>query len=66
MRRTLAAEIPGRRIEQVEVFLPKVARPGSEELAEGLKGKRFRLPGRRGKYLILPLEPGGVLVVHLR
>lgn len=44
-----------------------VARVWSERLTRVLAGKRLAEPGRRGKYLLLPVEGGPwQLVVHLR
>ncbi|MBE3584357.1 MAG: bifunctional DNA-formamidopyrimidine glycosylase/DNA-(apurinic or apyrimidinic site) lyase [Limnochordaceae bacterium] len=44
-----------------------VARVWSEHLTRVLAGKRLAEPGRRGKYLLLPVEGGPwQLVVHLR
>ncbi|MCG0239875.1 MAG: bifunctional DNA-formamidopyrimidine glycosylase/DNA-(apurinic or apyrimidinic site) lyase [Firmicutes bacterium] len=67
VRRTLAPRLLGRAIEEVEVFRPAQVRyPDPETFRRSLRGRRFAEPGRRGKYLLLHLEGGGVLICHLR
>lgn len=75
VRRTLAPRLAGRRVQAVAVAAADaVGRPAGdpEALARGLRGLVFLPPGRRGKYLFLPLAEGAggpprrVLVVHLR
>lgn len=56
-RRVLAVEVTGRRT---------VRRQSPEELVAGLTGRRLAGAGRRGKYLLVSLDDGAVLVVHLR
>jgi formamidopyrimidine-DNA glycosylase len=66
IRRALAIELPGRRIAQVGGRSIAMRRPlDVERLSETLTGRRFAEPRRRGKYLLLDLEPPGALLVHL-
>lgn len=68
VRRGLADQIAGRRIEQVDVLHPRPVRyheAGPEAFAAELAGKQFAEPKRRGKYLWLPFEDGDALLVHL-
>lgn len=65
--RELNAAIPGRRIEAVRIFredflsgLPAGA------FREALTGRRLGRVIRRGKFLVIRLEPPGYLVAHLR
>jgi formamidopyrimidine-DNA glycosylase len=55
----------GRRIASVRVADPGVLRDvGAERLRETLTGHSFREPERRGKWLIVPLSNGPVLLLH--
>jgi formamidopyrimidine-DNA glycosylase len=57
----------GRRVVALEVTGARTARRyGSAALQAALVGARILDVGRRGKHLLLPLDTGRVLVVHLR
>lgn len=67
VRRGLARLVTGRRIDKVEVGrLRTVRRTSPEALIDGLTGTTIVGADRRGKYLLLPLDSGEVLMVHLR
>ncbi len=67
VRRGLAERVVGRRIDRVEVGRERTVRRTSREaLIDGLLGTRLVDAGRRGKYLLCPLDSGDVLMVHLR
>ena len=67
VRRGLAERVVGRRIDRVEVGRERTVRRTSREaLIDGLLGTRIVEAGRRGKYLLCPLDSGDVLMVHLR
>lgn len=67
IRRTLEPYLTGRVVERVEVLCPKqLGNISPSDLARRLVGRRIERVGRRGKYLLLHLEGGEVLVVHLR
>lgn len=67
VRRQLAAALPGRPIAGVRVLLPRMLHGVSpEELARRLLGRRFTAVERRGKFLLLKLDDGATLIVHLR
>lgn len=67
VRRGLSRHLVGRRIESVEVGRERVVRRTSREaLIDGLSGVRVERADRRGKYLLLSLDSGDVLMVHLR
>lgn len=56
----------GMAIEAVELHWPRhVAEPSPEAFRQGLEGQRIQGVSRRGKFLVLPLEQG-TLLVHLR
>lgn len=66
VRRALELELPGRRIRSVagrsitlrrHLDVPHLARLATE--------RRFRAPRRRGKFLLLDLDPPGSLLIHL-
>ncbi|MEL6892106.1 MAG: bifunctional DNA-formamidopyrimidine glycosylase/DNA-(apurinic or apyrimidinic site) lyase [Actinomycetota bacterium] len=67
VRRGLAARLVGRRIEHVEVGRERVVRRTSrDELIAGLTDTVVLAANRRGKYLLLPLDSGDELMIHLR
>ncbi|HET9162687.1 MAG TPA: bifunctional DNA-formamidopyrimidine glycosylase/DNA-(apurinic or apyrimidinic site) lyase [Solirubrobacterales bacterium] len=65
--RQLEPELEGRRIESLEVLDPRWCRPlPPAELEATVGGRRIERLGRRGKYLLLGLDGGRTLVMHLR
>ena len=67
IRRQLEPEIAGRRIKRLEVLDPRWSRPVPPAvLGDAVSGRRIESLGRRGKYLLLRLEGGETLVMHLR
>src|SRR5829696_3342688 len=67
VRLGLEAHVVGRRIESVEVGRERTVRRTSREaLIDGLTGATATAANRRGKYLVLPLDTGESLMIHLR
>jgi formamidopyrimidine-DNA glycosylase len=67
IRRQLEPELVGRRIESVEVLDERLTRPEAPRTVErACAGRRIESVERRGKYLMLRLEGGRWLVMHLR
>ncbi|NLT96443.1 MAG: DNA-formamidopyrimidine glycosylase [Clostridia bacterium] len=69
VRRSLEPNLLNKTITEVKVFLPKLIKiPSGDAEAFGriLTGRKFKAIKRRGKYLLLYLEPDWVLVIHLR
>jgi formamidopyrimidine-DNA glycosylase len=67
VRRGLDRHLVGRRIERVEVGRERVVRRTSREaLIVGLTGTTVLAADRRGKYLLLPLDTGESMMIHLR
>jgi formamidopyrimidine-DNA glycosylase len=65
--RQLEPEIEGRRIERLEVLDERWCRPAPPRELEGtVEGATIEGLGRRGKYLLLALDGGRTLVMHLR
>ncbi|MEX0971875.1 MAG: bifunctional DNA-formamidopyrimidine glycosylase/DNA-(apurinic or apyrimidinic site) lyase [Solirubrobacterales bacterium] len=65
--RQLEPELEGRRIESLEVLDPRWCRPTPPAELEGaVEGRTIGGLGRRGKYLLLGLDGGRTLVMHLR
>jgi formamidopyrimidine-DNA glycosylase len=65
--RQLEPELEGRRIDRLEVLDGRWSRPvAPERLAEQVSGSTIEGLGRRGKYLLLSLDGGRTLVMHLR
>lgn len=66
-RGRLAARVEGRRIRRARIDDERLTRPEDPALvAARLQGERVAAVERRGKYLLLRLESGDVLLVHLR
>ena len=67
IRRDLDKEVVGKRIKQVEVTgLRSIRRQKTKDsFTSRLEGRKITAVQRRGKYLLLRLEGGDVLVVHL-
>jgi formamidopyrimidine-DNA glycosylase len=67
VRRQLEPELGGRTIERLEVLDPRWSRPvPPAELEAAVSGRTIEGLGRRGKYLLLGLDGGQTLVMHLR
>jgi len=67
VRRGLERHVVGRRIVRVEVGRERVVRRTSrEELIAGLTDAVVEAAERRGKYLLLPLDSGDAVMIHLR
>jgi len=68
IRRGLEREVVGKRIKSVDITgLRSIRRhPSKKEFASHLEGTKVKTARRRGKYLLLGLDSGEVLVIHLR
>jgi formamidopyrimidine-DNA glycosylase len=67
VRRGIAPALEGARFEHVTILDPRLVRPFDPSIVAGeLTGERVVEVGRRGKYLILGLESGRSLLIHLR
>jgi formamidopyrimidine-DNA glycosylase len=67
IRRQIGPELVGRRIESMEVFDERLTRPvRPREVERAVAGRRIESVGRRGKYLLVRIEGGRWLVMHLR
>jgi formamidopyrimidine-DNA glycosylase len=67
IRRQLAERVPGRTIARVEVLDAKLVSPElPETFVEQVVGRRIEAVDRRAKYLLLPLDSGDTLTIHLR
>src|SRR3990170_3767420 len=67
IRAQLAPRLEGRTLARVEILDPRLTRPYDLfEVAEELEGDRVTAVERRGKYLVVHLESGLSLLVHLR
>ncbi len=67
VRRDLDREVAGKKIKAVKTNGARTVRrhKNRAEFAARLEGKRVTGVGRRGKYLLVRLEGGEVLVIHL-
>src|SRR5262245_1349365 len=67
VRRALAPRLVGRTIVRVAIEDERLTRPfPPDEVARALEGERIGELDRRGKYLVVHLASGRVLLVHLR
>jgi formamidopyrimidine-DNA glycosylase len=67
IRAQLAPRLEGRVLARVEILDPRLTRPHDLfEVVEELEGDRIVAVARRGKYLLIHLESGLGLLVHLR
>jgi len=65
--RSLETYLTGRRIDRVEVLLPRQIKwPSAEEFAARVEGEKILNVKRRAKYILLELTGGSTLIVHLR
>jgi formamidopyrimidine-DNA glycosylase len=65
--RQLEPEVEGHRIERLEVLDARWSRPvPPERLGAAVSGATIEHLGRRGKYILMGLDGGGTLVMHLR
>jgi formamidopyrimidine-DNA glycosylase len=63
--RTMQRALPGRTIERVTTSDKHLREPLARPRLRALKGERFIAVRRRAKYLLLDLESGTVLLMHL-
>jgi formamidopyrimidine-DNA glycosylase len=67
IRRQLAPELEGRRVERLHVLDPRWCEPAPPaEVAAAVEGRRIERVWRRGKYFVIELEGDVHLVMHLR
>jgi formamidopyrimidine-DNA glycosylase len=67
IRRQLEPEVVGRRIESLEVLDPRWTEPvPPADVERAVAGRRIEALDRRGKWLLMGLERGVWLVMHLR
>jgi formamidopyrimidine-DNA glycosylase len=65
--RQLEPEVEGHRIERLEVLDERWSRPvPPEQLGSAVSGATIEHLGRRGKYILMGLDGGRTLVMHLR
>ena len=65
--RALKPLLTGKTVLRAEVRWPRtIAAPDADRFTELVRGRRFASFGRRGKYILLGLDSGETLVVHLR
>ncbi len=63
--RRLRLEIIGKRIAEVSLSGKSLRRPMPGDIAARLRGKTIRSVRRRGKYMILEMEPHAFWLIHL-
>jgi len=63
--RSLAPHLPGQRIRNAEFQRVRLLRNDPDEAAAALRGRRIRSIERRGKFIVMTLDPPGYFIVHL-
>ncbi len=63
--RALSRCLPGRRIRRVHFLSERAPAGCPHEIASRLRARRITRVGRRGKFLLLELDDGDVLAIHL-
>jgi formamidopyrimidine-DNA glycosylase len=63
--RGLAVHMEGRRVERLDLNRPDLRVPMPRGLKGQVEGRTVRRIGRRAKYILMHLEDGGVLILHL-
>ena len=67
VRRGLERHAVGRRVGRVEIGRERtVRRTSAQAVIDGLTGTTITAANRRGKYLLLPLDSGDEVMIHLR
>jgi formamidopyrimidine-DNA glycosylase len=67
VRASLEPKLVNRRLEQVEIFDPRLTRPFEPAgVAAELEGEKIAALERRGKYLVVRFQSSRVLLIHLR
>lgn len=67
VRQVLEPQLRGQTIQRVQIRRPEVAaHPGPEEFCGRLAGQAIVGMNRRGKFLLLLLERGNWIIIHLR
>ncbi len=67
VRRDLERDAVGKRVKDVQVKLPRIIRRHKtrKEFTDGVNGAKLMRIDRRGKYILVYLDNGNVLVMHL-
>jgi formamidopyrimidine-DNA glycosylase len=65
IRRGLALRMEGRRVARLTLNRADLRTKLPPKLKERVEGRRVERVGRRAKYILLRLEDGGVVIVHL-
>lgn len=67
VRKTLAPHITGKKIIELQVFLPRLVKyPDADSFSQRLLGRTVTGVDRRGKYLVINTDAAQKLIVHLR
>lgn len=65
--RDLAPLLQGRTVTGATIFWPRIiAEPNVDQFIHAIIGQRFATFDRRGKYMLLGMESGDTLLIHLR
>jgi formamidopyrimidine-DNA glycosylase len=65
LKRSLEPHLTGRRVLEVRIHSPALREPLDRPSLRRLAGRRIERLGRRSKYLLIEVEGGDTLVVHL-
>lgn len=65
LKRSLEPRLVGRRVLEVRIHSPALREPLDRRGLRSLAGRRIERLGRRSKYLLVEVERGATLVIHL-
>ena len=65
LKRSLAPRLHGRRVLEVRIHAPALREPLDRRSLLSLAGRRIERLGRRSKYLLVEVEQGATLAIHL-
>jgi formamidopyrimidine-DNA glycosylase len=64
--RRLQSSLLDKKIQKVQILTPKIVRPASGRFTKELQGAIIREIRRKGKFILMDLDPEGTLVLHLK
>lgn len=64
-RRGIAPHVTGKRISELLLHEPRLRWPVPQSVAEAVRGAHIRAVRRRAKYLLMELDQGATLLLHL-
>jgi formamidopyrimidine-DNA glycosylase len=64
--RRLRSSVVNQKIQKVRIVTPKIVRPPAGPFIKSLQGAIIRKISRKGKFILITLDPAGTLILHLK